>query len=169
MTLSRRSFLTRSAAAVILFGTATLQADIPKPLKSRLVVGDPVWRELPVRDGLHNSYDKLWELAVNTVLENNFDIATMDKDSGYVRTAWNEGVVALGGSWFYKVQVSLKFVVESGEAKSTGGRSVSKIRLQAAGEVSKVTAKGLKEYYRGYDQVILQNLFQDLQSKLGTI
>jgi uncharacterized lipoprotein len=106
-----------------------------------LVVGDPVWRELPVRDGLHNSYDKLWELAVNTVLENNFDIATMDRDSGYVRTAWNEGVAALGGSWFYKVQVSLKFVVESGEAKSTGGRSVSKIGLQAAGEVSKVTAR----------------------------
>ena len=29
-----------------------LAAEVPKSLKSRFVIGDPVWRELPVRDDL---------------------------------------------------------------------------------------------------------------------
>jgi hypothetical protein len=151
-----------------LTGFPALAGGVPKPLKSRFVVGDPVWRELPVRDDLQTNYDRVWQLAVNALLENNFDIATMDRDSGYIRTTWNEGVVALGGNWFYKVQVSIKLVsVGSEAAPSKSG--VSKVRLQVAGELTQTGRKGVKEYFRGYDQVILQNLFQDLQSKLGTI
>lgn len=144
-------------------------ADIPKPLKSRFVVGDPVWRELPMRDDLQPQYEKCWQTAVSTILENHFDIATMDKDSGYIRTTDNTGVVVLNGNWIYKVQVSVKFVYTPADAnaKPPVPASVQKVRLQVAGEIAQTNKGSLKSYFRGYDQVVLQNLFQDLQAKLG--
>lgn len=144
-------------------------ANVPKPLRARFVTGDAVWRELPVRDDLQNQYDKVWQTTLNTVLENNFDIATMDKESGYVRTTWNEGVVVLGGNWNYKVQISIKMVrmpVDAANPAASG--SVQKIRVQVAGEIANTFRGQLKSFFRGYDEVLLQNLFQDLQSKLGT-
>jgi hypothetical protein len=144
---------------------------IPKPLRTRFVVGDPVWRELPIRGDFQNHYEKSWQTAVNTVLENNFDIATMDKESGYLRTTWNEGVVALNGNWAYKVQVSLKLVYTPGDARANPPIPpvVEKVRVQVAGELTQIDMRRRKvsAAFRGYDQVLLQNLFQDLQGKLG--
>ena len=151
---------------ILIFISQSWAAGIPKPLKSRFMVGDPVWRELPIRSDLRLNPDKVWQTCINTILENNFDIATMEKESGYIRTTWNEGVVVLGGSWFYKVQVSIKLVPEADLILKD---SVMKVRLQVAGEITKSGKHGISQYFRGYDQVILQNFFQDLQSKLGTI
>lgn len=151
--------------------TTTLlsSADIPKPLKSRFVVGDPVWREFPIRQDLQNQYERCWQSAVNTLLDNNFDVATMDKDSGYIRTTQNTGVVVLNGNWVYQVQVSVKFSYTPGDSKAnppTPG-TVDKVRLQVAGEIAMSNKGALKEYFRGYDTALLQNLLQDLQAKLG--
>jgi hypothetical protein len=146
-------------------------AGIPKPLKSRFVVGDPVWRELPIRNDFQGQYDKCWQMAVNTVLENNFDVATMDKESGYLRTTWNQGIVTLGGNWAYKVQISIKMVYVPGDSRANPPTApvVEKVRIQVAGEVSDIDVRRGKTAiaFRGYDQVLLQNLFQDLQGKLG--
>jgi hypothetical protein len=144
-------------------------SDVPKALKSRFVTGDPVWREIPVRDELRNQYEKCWQTAVATILENNFDIATMDKDSGYARTTWNEGVVTLGGSWSYRVQISVKFVFLPTDSKSPTDATpgIDKIRVQAAGEIGESKNGTVRNYFRGYDQVALENLLQDLQAKLG--
>ncbi len=141
---------------------------MPKPLKARFVVGDPVWRELPLREDLRGQFEKCWQTAVSTVLDNGFDIATMDKDSGYIRTTWNEGVVILGGNWTYKVQISLKYVYGPGDTKAGASTTLDKLRVQAAGEIAETNKGVLKAYFRGYDQVLLQNLFQDLQAKLGS-
>jgi len=144
-------------------------ADIPKSLKTRFVVGDPVWRELLVRQDLQNHYEKCWQTAVSTLLDNNFDVATMDRDSGYIRTTENTGVVTLGGNWVYKVQISIKFVYAPGDpgANPPTLANVQKIRIQAGGEVAETNRAGLKHYFRGYDQVVLQNLFQDFQAKFA--
>ena len=151
-------------------GAASASAQsVPKPLKTRFIIGDPMWRELPVRTDLQSQYEKSWQTVIGTILENNFDIATMDKDSGYIRTTWNEGVLVLGGNWYYKVQVSIKFVMEADGTPDSMKPSVAKLRLQVAGELTQVTSRGVRAYYRGFDQVILQNILQDLQSKLGTI
>jgi hypothetical protein len=159
--------------SVVLLSTAQpgWAQSVPKPLKSRLVLGDPVWRELPVRPELQSQLDKCWQTAVSTILENNFDIATMDRESGYIRTTWNEGVVVLGGNWYYKVQISVKLVIESDESAPdpVKAKKVSKVRLQVAGEVTQTSSKGLRAYFRGYDQVLLQNLLQDFQLKLGKV
>ena len=88
-------------AAVVMLGVSSVHAQsVPKPLQTRLVVGDPIWRELPVRVELQKEYDRVWQTALNTLLEHNYDIATMEKPSGYLRTTWNERVgVTLKDNW----------------------------------------------------------------------
>ena len=138
---------------------------VPKPLKSRLVVGDPIWRELPVRTEIQKDYDKVWQTMLNTLLEHNYDIATMEKASGYLRTTANKSVVVLKDNWFYTVQISVKLVTSPNDAAR-----VEKIRLQVTGDVTNTDSKGsLKAFFRGYDQIVLQNLVQDLQAKLGAV
>jgi len=164
---------TRIAVALMLLLTACIlfAADIPKPLKTRFVVGDPVWREVPVRADLQNQYEKCWQAVLDTILDNHFDLATTDKENGYIRTTENEGVVVLGGSWDYKVQISVKFTTVPGDPKANPPTlpAVQKLRIQVAGEIANTGRAGnLKAYFRGYDQVLLQNLFQDLQAKLGS-
>ena len=89
----------------------------------------------------------------------------MDKESGYARTTENAGVVTLKGDWVYNVQLSIKFTY----TPATPGQpaTVQKIRLQASGHLAKISKGRLKEAYCGYDSVLLQNVFQDLQAKLG--
>ena len=159
------------SCVVALAAGSIFAGGIPKPLRTRFVVGDPVWRELPIRSDFQSKYDKTWQTAVNTILENNFDVATMDKESGYLRTTWNEGVVTLNGNWAYKVQVSLKLVYTPGDSRANPPMLpvVEKVRVQVAGELTEVDMRRRRvaAAFRGYDQVLLQNLFQDLQGKLG--
>ena len=149
---------------------ATNNKKVPKVLEARFVTGDPVWRELPVRPDFQKNYDKIWQTAVNTILEHNFDIATMDKDSGYFRTLPNSKIVTMNTNWAYKVQISIKLVSVPGDPKANPPvpATVDKVRLQVSGEVTNVDARGvMKLDFLGYDQVLLQSLFQDLQAKLG--
>jgi hypothetical protein len=146
--------------------SAPLFGGVPDPVKSRFVVGDAVWREIPIRDDLQGQYEKCWQTAINAILESNFAIATMDKESGYVRTTENAGVVTLKGDWVYSVQVSVKFTYVP-SAGSGQPATVQKIRIQASGHLAKVSKGRLKEAFQGYDSVVLQNVFQDLQAKLG--
>jgi hypothetical protein len=46
---------------------------------------------------------------------------------------------------------------------------VQKVRMQVQGEIVDVNPRRgrIEAAYRGYDNVLLQNLFQDLQGKLG--
>lgn len=156
--------------ALLLIACSLFAANVPKPLRARFVTGDAVWRELPVREELQGQYDKCWQTTINTILENNFDIATMDKESGYLRTTWNEGVVVLGGNWTYKVQISIKAIKVPGDSKANPPvvDSLQKVRVQVAGEIAETQRGALKSFFRGYDQILLQNLFQDLQAKLGS-
>jgi hypothetical protein len=39
------------------------------------VVGDAVWREIPIREDLQGHYERCWQTAVNAILESNFAIA----------------------------------------------------------------------------------------------
>jgi len=145
--------------------SAPLFAGLPDAVKSRFVVGDAVWREIPIRDDLQGQYDKCWQTAINSILESNFAIATMDKESGYIRTTENSGVVVLKGDWVYNVQVSIKFTYVPAAAGQQA--TVQKIRIQASGHLANISKGRLKEAFQGYDSVVLQNVFQDLQAKLG--
>jgi len=159
--------LTSPALFAQLFAT---NKKVPKVLEARFVTGEPVWRELPVRADFQKNYDKIWQTAVNTILEHNFDIATMDKESGYFRTLPNSKIVTMNTNWAYKVQISIKLVSVPGDPKADPPvpATVDKVRLQVSGEVTNVDARGvMRADFLGYDQVLLQSLFQDLQAKLG--
>jgi hypothetical protein len=167
-TMSFRSF-NRSLLRVLFLtalATTSLSAQsVPKQLKTRFVSGDPIWRELPVRVEIQGDYEKVWQTMLNTLLEHNYDIATMEKASGYLRTTPNKSVVVLKDNWFYTVQISVKLVTSPSDSTK-----VEKIRLQVIGDVVNSDAQGrLKSSFRGYDQIVLQNLFQDLQAKLGAV
>ena len=153
-------------ATLCILLSAPLFAGVPDPVKSRFVVGDAVWREIPIREDLQGQYEKCWQTAINAILESNFAIATMDKESGYIRTTENSGVVILTGDWVYSVQVSIKFTYVP-PAASGQQATVQKIRIQASGHLAKISKGRLKEAFQGYDSVVLQNVFQDLQAKLG--
>jgi hypothetical protein len=92
--MNARRLLTVTAALALtsaaLFAqsvSAPLNKKVPKPLQARFVTGDPEWRELPVRADFQSQYDRVWQTSVDTILEHNFDIATMDKGiSGRSRT-----------------------------------------------------------------------------------
>jgi|SRR5579862_800081 len=145
--------------------SAPIFAGLPDPVKSRFVVGDAVWREIPIREDLQGQYEKCWQTAINSILENNFAIATMDKESGYIRTTENSGLIVLKGDWGYSVQVSIKFSYSPQPSGQQG--IVQMIRIQASGHLAKISKGTLKEAFQGYDSVVLQNVFQDLQAKLG--
>jgi hypothetical protein len=153
----------------VLCSPSVFADEVPGPLKARFIIGDPVWKEIPVRDDLQNQYEKCWQSAINTLLDNNFDLATTDKDSGYIRTTDNIGVVVLKGNWAYKVQVSMKFSYLPGDAKANPPTLpvVQRLRIQAAGVVAETKNGRLRHYLKGYDTDVLQNLFQDLMAKLG--
>lgn len=157
-----RTLVSATLCAVL---SLPLFAGLPDPVKSRFVVGDAVWREIPIRDDLQGQYEKCWQTAINAILESNFAIATMDKESGYLRTTENSGLVVLKGDWVYNVQVSIKFTYNPPTGSSQG--AVQKIRIQASGHLAKISKGRLKEAFQGYDSVVLQNVFQDLQAKLG--
>ncbi len=172
--MNARRLLAVMAVLVLTSSTVSAQffrsTKIPKVLQSRFVSGEPVWRELPVRPDFQKNYDKIWQTAVNTILEHNFDIATMDKDSGYFRTLPNAKIVSMGSNWVYKVQISIKLVSTPGDPKANPPvpANVEKVRLQVSGEVTNVDVRGVvRANYLGYDQVLLDSLFQDLQAKLG--
>ena len=154
-----------AVASICMLLSAPLFAGLPDPVKSRFVVGDAVWREIPIRDDLQGQYDKCWQTAINAILESNFAIATMDKESGYLRTTENAGLVTLKGDWVYNVRVSIKFTYLPATAAQPA--TVQKIRIQASGNLAKISKGRLKEAFQGYDSVVLQNVFQDLQAKLG--
>jgi hypothetical protein len=167
--------------AVLVLGSSPLFAQllatqinrkVPKALQQRFVTGDAVWRELPVRADLQHEYERVWQMSVNTILEHNFDIATMDKDSGYFRTIQNEKIVRVDTNWVYKVQISIKLVSTPGDSRANPPvlPTVEKVRLQVAGEVINIDSRGIvRADFLGYDDVLLQSMFQDFQAKLGAL
>jgi hypothetical protein len=162
--------LTSAAACAQSISSGSVNKKVPKPLQARFVTGDPIWRELPVRADFQGQYDRVWQTAVNTILEHNFEIATMDKDSGYLRTIQNEKIVKMDTNWSYKIQISVKLVSTPADPRANPPKlaTVEKVRLQVSGEVTNVDSKGvIQNDFLGYDQVLLQSLFQDLQAKLG--
>ena len=104
---------------------------------------------MAVREQLRGQYFKCRQATINAILENNLDNATMDKASGYLRTTWNEGVVVRGGSWNYKVTISVKAVKAAGDrtALPPAYDNVQQVRAQAAGEIAEPQKGVLKSVF----------------------
>jgi hypothetical protein len=51
----------------------------------------PGWKTIELNEDLMGNYDKAWQKTVDTIARE-YDIEMLDKDSGYLRTAWLYGV-----------------------------------------------------------------------------
>ena len=139
---------------------------VPSSVQSRFILGDPVWKEIVVRDELIQNYEGVWKHLVEILIDNNFEIGYMEKDSGYVRTNENAGIVILKKYWTYDIKVVAKIVLD-GSALKDGNKIITKIRIQVMGHVYKQVKGTLRESYSGYDKIVLQDLFNDLQLVFG--
>jgi hypothetical protein len=60
----------------------------PKPPKPFIAIEDSTgaqWKSIELRPGI--TYEQAWQILIDT-LTNKWDIETMDKESGYIRTTW---------------------------------------------------------------------------------
>lgn len=113
------------------------------------------WKTIELRNDMQESYTKAWQVAVDTITRQ-WDIEILDKDSGYLRTAWKFGISGTTGAG-YRGRISLKFAtVEEGNPK--------KIEL-------KTDASWLDTYNNlwiaGYDSALQRDVYEVLSARLG--
>ena len=58
---------------------------------STFVKSAPGWKTIELNENLMGNYDEAWQKTVDTIARE-YDIEMLDKDSGYLRTAWLYGV-----------------------------------------------------------------------------
>jgi hypothetical protein len=163
---SIRIVLVCAAVFVVAGPTAVFAGGIPDSVSSRFVLGDPVWKEIVVRDELLEDYEGVWRDLVEIIIDNGFEVGFMEKDSGYVRTNANAGFVVLKKSWIYDIKVVAKIIIDD-DASEDGEPVIEKIRIQVMGHVYRVKKGTLRQSYSGYDKIVLQDLFNDLQLVFG--
>ena len=89
--------------AMATFLVSTLTGCAPRSF----VRSAPGWKTIELRSGLTTDYDQAWRTTVDTVARN-WDIEILDKDSGYLRTAWLHGIS--GASYErYRGRLTIKY------------------------------------------------------------
>lgn len=162
----RVSFKVLLAFVLVVIAVEVSEARVPALVKDRFVIGDPLWKEIAVRDDLGQNYDKCWRSLVDILVDKGYEIGFMEKESGYVRTNPNLGVVRLRNNWFYEVKIVAKIVVAD-EVAIDGKKAVKKLRVQVQGYLHRTINATLRESYSGYDKQVLQDMFNDLQLVFG--
>jgi hypothetical protein len=142
-------------------------AAIPKQIRSRFVIGDPQWKELTLKPDLAKDYDKAWGKLVEIIVDNGYDIGFMEKDSGYIRTNANTGIVVLKKYWSYQVKLVAKIVVDPENKNDNGKPLIKKLRIQVKGYLTKSKKGYIVQSYRGYDKIVLDDIFNDLRLVFG--
>jgi hypothetical protein len=72
---------------------------------STFVKASPGWKTLEIRDNL--TYDQCWMTTVD-LLTRDWDVEMLDKSSGYIRTAWHQGISG-GPQARYRGRITVKF------------------------------------------------------------
>lgn len=67
----------------------------------------PGWKTIEFHSGLVNNYDDAWQKTVDTIVRS-WDIEILDKDSGYLRTAWIYGISG-GPTVAYRGRITVKY------------------------------------------------------------
>lgn len=67
----------------------------------------PGWKSIELREGLAQNYDAAWQTIVDTIARD-YDLELVDKNSGYLRTAWTYGISG-GNVQTYRGRLTVKF------------------------------------------------------------
>jgi hypothetical protein len=115
-----------------------------------------IWKSIEVREGM--TKDVVWRVMVDS-LSQNFDLEVLEKDSGYARTSWK---------YTYMVKDMVKGQVSE--------RYRNRIIVKTIGEDWKtVQVKceahwlGKHGWIMGYDSRLLEDVYGDLQGRIGRV
>jgi len=89
-----------------------------------------------------------------------------EEESGYLRTNANGGLVRLKSNWIYDIKIVAKFVMDDSATKA-GEKRIERLRVQVLGHLYKLKKGAIVESYNGYDKIVLQDLFNDLELVFG--
>lgn len=114
------------------------------------------WKTIEFRQGLVNNYDDAWQKTVDTIARN-WDIEILDKESGYLRTAWVYGISG-GPQVRYRGRITVKFpeikMPEKTEVKTSA-------EWWAAGNAYAPV------WQKGFDTSFQRDVFTELAGRLG--
>lgn len=113
----------------------------------------PGWKVIELRDGLKNNYDDAWQRTVDTIARN-WDIEILDKDSGYLRTAWLHGIV--GASYErYRGRLTIKYPEVKNPDKMEVKTDAQWLAKRPLGWIS------------GFDSTFQRDVYSALSGRLG--
>ncbi len=116
----------------------------------------PGWKTIEFREGLVNNYDEAWQKTVDTIARN-WDIEILDKDSGYLRTAWVYGISG-GPQVRYRGRITVKYPeIEMAE----------KTEVKTSAEWWKSGNAYAPHWVKGFDSSFQRDVFTELAGRLG--
>ena len=116
----------------------------------------PGWKTIEFRDGLINDYDEAWQKTVDTIARN-WDIEILDKDSGYLRTAWVYGISG-GPDIRYRGRITVKYP----EIKTP-----EKVEVKTSAEWWEAGNAYAPVWRKGFDTSFQRDVFTELAGRLG--
>ena len=112
------------------------------------------WKTIELSENLKNNYDTCWQKTVDTIARD-YDIEMLDKDSGYIRTAWLYGIS--GGAYNrYRGRITVKYP----EIKNP-----TKVEVKTDAQWLADIRYGL--WQRGWDREFNREVFTTLSGRLG--
>ncbi len=116
----------------------------------------PGWKTIEFRPGLVNNYDEAWQKTVDSIARN-WDIEILDKDSGYLRTAWVYGI-SDGPQIKYRGRITVKYP----EIKMP-----EKVEVKTSAEWWAYGGPYAPIWVKGFDSSFQRDVFTELSGRLG--
>lgn len=137
--------------ALIMAGCSSM----PRAFVTTSVGDSGEWKVVEVREGLNN--DQAWAICVDT-LSQKYDLEVIQKDGGYIRTAWK--YTSVDGERISN-HYRTRFVV-----KLSGSPTWDKAQLKCE---SNWREDEDEEWVAGYDSHLLDEMYGDIQGKMGRV
>ncbi len=115
------------------------------------------WKSIELREGLAKNFDASWQTVVDTIARD-YDIELVDKNSGYLRTAWTYGISG-SSSQRYRGRLTVKF---------SDVKAPEKVEIKTdAAWFSTNNPFGYAGWIPGYDTAFQRDVFTALSGRLG--
>ena len=114
------------------------------------------WKAIELREDLTANYGEAWQVVVDTIAKDH-DIELLDKNSGYLRTAWQMGIQG-GPAQGYRGRLVIKFANIS---------KPDKVELKTDAEwFENVPFRG-PTWVQGYDSAFQRDVYTALAGRLS--
>jgi hypothetical protein len=144
--------ITLTSLALFSFFALAVMGCAPKTF----VRTSPGWKTIEFRPGLVNNYDEAWQKTVDSIARS-WDIEILDKDSGYLRTAWVYGISG-GPQVKYRARITVKYPEI---------REVEKVEVKTSAEWWAKGNSYAPVWVKGFDSSFQRDVFTELAGRLG--